>query len=48
MNSVQKKELIQVIKDIETNKKIKEVHVNYLFQKIYDLGLQDKIIKSIK
>ena len=48
MNSIEKKDLIQVIKDIQTNRKIKDKHINYLFQIIYDLKLQDKIIKVIK
>lgn len=49
MNSVDKKNLVTAIKDIETNKqKIKEKHINYLLQIINDLKLQDKIIKAIK
>ena len=48
MNSIEKKDLIKAINDIETSKKIKDKHINYLLQAIANLKLQDKIIKEIK
>ena len=48
MNSTDKKDLIKAINDIETNKKIKDKHLNYLLQAIADLKLQEKIIKVIR
>jgi len=48
MNSIEKKELISALKDIQTSRKIKDKHINYLLQAIADLKLTDKIIKVIK
>lgn len=48
MNSIDKKDLIKAIKEVSTNKKIKEKHINYLLQLLEDLKLTDKIIKVIK
>ncbi len=48
MNSIEKKELIEAIKNIATSRKIKDKHINYLLQKIADLKLRDKLIKEIK
>jgi len=48
MNSIDKKDLIQIIKDIQTSRKIKDKHINFLLQKIADLRMQDKLIKVIK
>jgi len=48
MNSVEKKELIKAITEVQTSRKIKEKHINYLLQKIEDLGLGSKLIKAIK
>jgi len=48
MNSIEKKDLIKAIKEVSTNKKIKDKHINYLLQILEDLGLTKKILKEIK
>jgi hypothetical protein len=48
MNSIEKKELISALKDIQTSRKIKDKHINYLLQVISDLKLTDKLIKEIR
>jgi len=48
MNSIEKKELISALKDIQTSRKIKDKHINYLLQAISNLKLTEKIIKAIK
>lgn len=48
MNSIEKKELISALKDIQTSRKIKDKHINYLLQAISNLKLTEKIIKEVK
>ena len=48
MNSTDKKLLIKCLQDIRTDKKLTDLHINYLLQKIHDANLTAKIIKEVK